>query len=308
VTPFERLVRQRPEPDALWGYRRELERPFEITFKRAGYEEPGEVTWELGPELSRAGSLVKYVATYHSIHEGTYSVVLHVREGELEPQDDPEGTCELGAILNSMEWYEFGTDLVTLRESGFRLSWTAAQWLYEAARGELVDLHHDAGKAHGAIAAHHIRFALFETPYRQHTQPLQPRHLDGEIPPPVLYLYSSRSSASDVERAVELAVLAHAIASLTTHPDPEIDRLLRDPSIGSHEVLRDLLLERGQPVELLLIDRTNTPSLARLLLAGADDEAIDDELEALWNRVLELDPMIDTTNPEIFDLAGPKFD
>jgi hypothetical protein len=306
VTPFERLVRRRPDPDALWKYKRQLKRPIEITFDaRMGLTE-GEVTWDLGPEVSRKRTYVKYVATYHSIHEGSYSVVLHVREGELEPLDDPEGTCELGAILSSMEWYEFGTDLVTLRDSGFRLSWEAAQWLYEAARDELVDLHHDGGKAHGAITPRGIRLALFDTPYGNHNQAYLPRHENGDVPAPVLFLYRSTNTAGDTRRAVELSVLAFAIVELTRHPDPQIDQFLRDTSHGSHEVLRDLLLERGAAVERLVRDRCNTPSLALLPLAGEDDEAIDDELEALWHRVLELDPMIDTTNTEIFDLAGPN--
>jgi len=96
VNAFVRLVRQRPEPDALWDSKRTLKCPLEIEFKSGcvGQAEPGEVTWDLGPELSRDGTYVKYAATYHSIHEGTYSVVLHVREGEVEPGDEPEGTCE----------------------------------------------------------------------------------------------------------------------------------------------------------------------------------------------------------------------
>ncbi len=299
MTPFERLVRQRPDPPALWQYKRRLERPLVI---RMGQNEPGEVTWDLGPELSRDGSYVKYIATYHSVHEGSFSVVLHVREGAIEPGDDPEGTSEIGAILRSLEWYEFGTDLVTLRDSGFRLGWPAAQWLYEAARDELVDAHHDAGKAHGALSPRAIRLALFHTPY--HT--LLPRHQDGDIPPPVVFLYGSRASASDAQRADELSVLAATIAQLTTHPDPQIDALLRDPFPGVEDVLGDLLLERGGPVDLLVSDRATLSNLELLPLLGEDDEAIDDELEALWHRVLELDPMIDSTKPEIFDLAGPS--
>lgn len=305
MDPFVRLVRQRPALAELWRYKRKLERPLEITFKSdrgVGALEPGEVRWELGPELSRKGSYVKYVATYLSTHEGSYSVVLHVREGDLEPGDDPEATCELGAILTSYEWYEFGTDLVTLRESGFRLSWDAAQWLYETARAELVDLHHDHGKAHGALSPRHIRLALFDTPYGSHNHAYLPRHADGDVPAPVKFLYGSTDSASDEQRAAELSILALAIAGLTTHPDPQIDQLLRDDAAG--EVLGDLLLERGQPVEWMLRDRTNA-ALLILPLAGEDDETIDDELEALWHRVLELDPMIDCSNDEIYDLAGP---
>ena len=306
MTPFERLVRQRPDPAALWKFKRKLDRPLEIAFDpRMGLTEPGEVTWDLGPELSRRGTYVKYVATYHSIHEGSFSVVLHIREGVPEPEDEPEGGCELGAVLSSLEWYELGTDLVTLRDSGFRLSWEAAQWLHAAARDELVDLHHDGGKAHGAIEPRHIRLALFDTPYGNYNIAYLPRHADGDVPSPVKFLYSSTISASDEVRAAELDTLARAIAELTTHPDAQIDRLLRDPSPGASEVLRDLLLERGDPIDALLRDRTRTQALPAGSLPGEHDEAIDDELEALWHRVLELDPMIDTTRPEVFDLAGP---
>lgn len=303
MDPFVRLVRQRPDPDALSNYRRELKRPLEIEFRDRAV---GDVTWNLGPELSRDGTYVKYVATYHSDYEGTHSVVIHVREGELQPGDQPEGTCELGALLVSFEWYEFGADLVALRDSRFRLSWEAAQWLYEAARAELVDLHHDGGKAHGAIEARHIRLALFDTPYGNYNQAYLPRHARGTVPAPCKFLYGATNSADDDARAEELATLALAIAELTNHPDPQIDRLLRDTSPGAHEVLGDLLLERGRTaVEKLLRDRAKSSVLHIQPLVGEDDEAIDDELEGLWHRVLELDPMIDSTNLEIFDLAGP---
>ncbi len=164
---------------------------------------------------------------------------------------------------------------------------------------------HDGGKAHGSVGPRYIRLALFDTPYGNYNQAYLPRHENGEYPAPIKFLHGSTNSADDAQRAVELATLARAIAELTTHPDPQIDGLLRDTSTGSHEVLGDLLLERGHPVEKLVNDRCHAPGLSLQPLAGEDDEDIDDELEALWHRVLELDPMIDTGKPGIFDLAGP---
>jgi hypothetical protein len=286
-TPTARLIAQRANTDHLYGCIRELDRPLEIRWEPSmGDHEPGDVTWQLGPELSRSPDLVKYAASYYSIHEGRFHVVLEIRPGELHPGDQPQGTCELGAILQSFELYEFGVDLVRLRESGFRMAWTSAQWLYAAARDELVALHHDGGKAHGALAPRHIRLGLFETPYANYDRP----RTDDE-PPPFKFLYGSRDSASDSQRAAELALLASTIASITAHPDPRIDRLLHDPSPGAHEVLRDLLLQRGEPVDLLLRDRTNTPGLA--LKPLDDDEAVDADLCAMWDRAVLLDPMMD---------------
>lgn len=304
MTPFARLVRQRPTPDGLWRYKRRLAHPLEIAFADTNLE-PGEVSWHLGPLLARDGSVARYVATYHSIHEGTFAVILHVREGALAPGDKPEGSCELGAILSSYEWYEYGAGVLALRDHGVRLSWEAAQWVHEAARGELVDLHHHDGKAHGALAPGHVRFALFDTPYGSYSERYLDRHQDGDVPSPLRFLRSTNQPGTDAQRAAELATLAFAIAQLTRHPEPAIDVLLHDPSPDAADVLGDLVLERAQPIARLLADRARDTTLPIAALAGHADPAIDAELRALWHRVLELDPMIDTTAPGVFDVAGP---
>jgi hypothetical protein len=77
---------------------------------------------------------------------------------------------------------------------------------------------------------------------------------------------------------------------LTRHPDPQIDELLRDPDPAATQVLHDLLLQRGRPIEPLLRDLANVRGLPDAPLVDID--SIDDEFDALWSTVIELDPML----------------
>ena len=95
-------------------------------------------------------------------------------------------------------------------------------------------------------------------------------------------------------------MLAFVVAGLTQHPVPAIDQLLRDSDPSSADVLRDLLIERGQPVEPLLRDRVTGIDLPTVPLIDAD--TLDDELAALWNQVVSLDRMLDTDTCDIASL------
>jgi len=108
-----------------------------------------------------------------------------------------------------------------------------------------------------------------------------------------VFVGGNPTRGDDAACARELSTLAMAFAGLTRHVDATIDRLLQDPSPEAPLVLRDLLLERGDAVEALLRDRACESSLQ--LLPLADAPTIDDELAALWRRVIDLDPWIDSS-------------
>jgi hypothetical protein len=278
---YVRVVRQRPSVDELWDCREWTAEPIRLQIDPE-YGEYGEEDWHLGPQLSRRGDITTYVLIWSDPHTGTYPSVIQIRDGERRPGD--QGTCELGAIVDQTQWYEHGTDLVTLAASGFRLGWTAAQWLHAVARLDLIDLHHAAGKIHGALRAKRIRLGLLDTTPDHRKFSALSQELD--VFPPVLFLDGSMQAGDDARRAEELAVLAGGIAELTRHPDPRVDALIRDPA--GWEVLRDLLLEGDVAIDPLLGDLVG-------LEAGPppDDTTIDRDLRALWTRVMELDPMLE---------------
>lgn len=287
-----RLIAQRADPDYLYRHMRDHPPP-DLWRSLESLESSEGLSWRLGPELARDGDTIEYLAQYDSFYEGTHVVVFPVRPGELVERD---GKYMFTKDIDNPEFYEPGADVVMLRAAGMRLSWPAAQWLYEAARVELDEIHHANGNLHGRLRARRVRLALFHRSYSE-------RDRDDAPPPPILLVRCATMGGSDAERAFEREMLALAIAGLTTHPDPTIDRLLHDPA--GADVLRDLLLQRGQPVEQMLLDRAYLSDVATPL---ADDKSIDDELCDLWNHVLRLEPMIDTSDPAIFELPGPDLD
>jgi hypothetical protein len=165
-----------------------------------------------------------------------------------------------------MRSYEAGASFGMLHDAGVQLSWDAAQWVYAAGRAQLDEVH-ATRKAYGNLVPRAIRL--------------------GSIREPFVFAGEATGRGDPKSDRVQLA---RAIASIASHPEPTIDRLLRDP-VGA-EVLCDLLLERGRAIDPLLCELANVvlPE-ARLV----DHATIDDELAALWNRVLELDPLMDTT-------------
>jgi hypothetical protein len=277
-TPFERVISQRPDPDKLRAFCRMFDRELPVTWAEHAVNryaiEDGDVSIYLGLELERVGEIARYLATINTSYEGAFSVVLSIRRGGALPSDD--GTCELGGVVNyAPEWYDFGADLGKLRDAGLALSWEAAQWLYAAGRDQLAE-----DSVYDELTPRSIKLALFHRPYTL-SKKTPGRHLgtngasapDAEVEhPPVFLFASSPRTGTDAERANDRAQLARAIAGVMRHPDAAIDRLLRH--------------------ELALID---APS-------------IDDELEAMWNLVLRLDPMIETNDPKVFELPPPRIE
>lgn len=290
-TPFERLIAQRAEPELLANYQCIAPgRPFTFSTWQAN-SLSHLLEWYLGPELSRDADEVRQIVQCDSRYVGSMMVVLRIRLGAPVPGLG-EGYCELGTIMSSEEYYDFGADLAALREAGVTLSWEAAQWVHAAGRDQLFE-RRARGEVPGGLTARKIRLNLFHRP-----TPEAP-HANAGIQPPA---FAFESSSRDGDAATALVALARAIVGITHHSDPTTDRLLRDPS--SHDVLRDLLLERGGPVEALLGDAAKI-EVDWLPLPEAD---IDGELVDLWNKVLELDPMIDTSDPAVFDLPGPALE
>src|SRR6202008_2920737 len=104
---------------------------------------------------------------------------------------------------------------------------------------------HATGQVHGFRGTRRIRLALFD-------------HLFGssaERPRVFAFGHDTRGVTDESEFRLERADLALALAGITTHPEPTIDRLLRDPSAAARDVLRDLLLQRSGPIETMLRDR-----------------------------------------------------
>jgi len=305
-TPFERVVAQRPAPDVLGNYERSFGRPLEIAWSTATIARydinDGDVEFELGPELGRSDGQIRYLCYIHSTYEGGFAAILDIRRGPATGDD--AGSCELGPVMHYvMEWYEHGADFVALRDAGVRLSWEAAQWLYAVGREELDDIH--AGGKAVSPGRRSIRLGLFHKPYTE-SRKRPGRYLgtnaasSGEIEWPRVFAFIGRTARTESLRVSDRAALAFAVGGLTQHSDPAIDRLLHDPDAGP--VLRDLLLERGAAVEPLLRDRADATALDALPLA--DHGSIDDELRTLWHRVIALDPMMDTSDPHVFELPG----
>lgn len=289
---YVRVVRQRPTIDDLGDSFEWSENPIKLQIDPE-YGLYGEEDWHLGPELSRHGDITSYVLIWTDPSTNTYYSVLQVREGARRPGD--QGTCELGAIVDHTQWYDHGTDLVTLAASGFRVGWNAMQWLHAVARVDLIDQHHAGGRIHGGLRAKRIRLGIVDmTPDHHRKFSALSRELDAF--PPVLFLDGSTATGDDAQRAAELAVLAGALAEVTRHPDPRVDTLIRDPQ--GRDVLRDLLLEGAVPIDSLLGDLVGLEARP-----PPDDDTIDHELRALWTKVMALDPML---APPL-DWEGPRW-
>jgi hypothetical protein len=78
-----------------------------------------------------------------------------------------------------------------------------------------------------------------------------------------------------------------AFLELTTHPDPQIDALLREPGRASELASR---VPDG-PLDAMLSDALGRE--AAPLAPLADEPALRNELVAFWERVIELDPRLD---------------
>ncbi len=289
---YVRIVRQRPSGDELWDCQQWTGDPIRLHIDPE-YGVYGEEEWRLGPQLSRRDDITSYVLIWSDPHTGTFPSVIQIRDGERRPGD--QGTCELGAIVDQTQWYDHGSDVVTLAASGFQLGWAAMQWLHAVARCDLIDVHHAGGKIHGALRAKRIRLGLLDTT-PDHDRKFSALSRELDVFPPVLFLDGGMQDGDDARRAAELAVLAGAFAELTRHPDAQVDALIRDPA--GRDVLRDLLLEGDVPVDPLLGDLVG-------LDAGPppEDPTIDRDLRALWRRVMELDPMLQP----LLEWEGPSW-
>jgi hypothetical protein len=288
-SPIERLIAARPgdDIDALL----ELQKPpTAFPSLEASWSGKGDagMPWWIGPEIGRDAEGFAHAAFYESEYEGCHAVVLRIVPNEVSTA---VGTCALGTI-ECIDLYEYGADLAALHASGLTLSWTAAQYVYAAAKPVLAELH-AARKLHGRLAAKRVRLALYYRPYTTLVE-LE----DTYAPAPPIALVGGRTRDGDaIACARELSQLAEAVATLATHPDPTIDRLLRDPSPEAHAVLRDRLLERDEPVDELLRDRACEPSLPVAPLRHT--RAIQRELVALWERAIELDPLLGALPEEL---------
>jgi hypothetical protein len=258
VTPFERVIARRPALDDLAV--RGFDRGIEVTSTEHALERDrsrdGDVDIAVGPELTRDEDIT-------------------------------------GPFSRELEWYEYGADLIALRDAGVRLSWEAAQWLYAVGRAELDEVH-ASGRAI-STRPRAIRLRLAHTPFTPSNHDPGRYLNDGtsddglELPAVFAFLGTQRGTAASHVR--DHALLAAAVGGLTQHSDPQIDQLLHDPDPDATHVLRDLLLERGQSIEPLLRDRANVSGLAETPLV--DEPTIDDEFEALWDQVIALDPMLE---------------
>ena len=294
MTPFERVIARRPFSDDVRDGLRSFGHSLDITWTdtTARHDDGGIA---VGPELTRDDERIRYLAIVHFMYTNSFPIVLDIRRGPARDTDD--GTCELGPIINGswsehLEWYLHGVDLVALRESGYRMSWEAAQWLHAAGRTEL-DALHISGLSIGPHSRR-IRLRLCHTPFsksRENPGKLlssgPPDGEDGEEPD-VFAFVGARPGASSLVQ--DRAQLAAAIGGLTRHPDPQLDSLLNDPDPAGLQVLRDLVLQRDRPTEALLLDRVGVGTLAEAPLG--DNDSIDDELGVLWKAVVELDPML----------------
>jgi hypothetical protein len=289
-------VMRGPELDAPRGERRE---PRDVD------NEPAEIEWEGAPdtdeltthvchELSRGENDVCYLGLYDSLFDGSHQTFIRVStdpiwiarirelmrskqtfEGPLGPAFERYmdiGTGRGGtAVLN---YYSYGTSLAALRDAGVALSWSTACCLHAAATHPLRELH-ATGRAHGALTARRVRLSLFS------------EHNGTGANPPIRYVASLGTAITDEVRRAELRLVAETIGAMTRHPDDAVERLLRDPA--ARDVLRDLVLERGTPVDHLLADQLDVDVPA----ADCDDvPIIDRELDALWDRVASLEPLI----------------
>ena len=231
--------------------------------------------------LAMRGTLVAVTAHYRLYHEiasgpdepcylgvtqtddGDRAVVLRVVPAgaafELAPVPDPFGAfeqlldigiCELGAVRISR--FVYGASVAELGA----LSWPVARCLYDAFAEPLAFIHED-GSVHGALTARRLRIALEDHPVRL----IAPQQRKGD-------------RAAQLH---ELAILARAICEHARHPDPEIAALLEP---DAHGVLRDLLLERGAPVDSLLAGLCAISELP----CAASDPPDDGELASLWRH------------------------
>jgi hypothetical protein len=203
-----------------------------------------------------------------------------------------ERIMDVGTVRGQRaDWshYIHGTDLVTLYDAGIEISWPVARCLYAAIKAPLAQLH-ATGWIHGALRPGRVRLS-------------PTRHVDGTIVPVQLCGYRCTRRLHDWGYAArtELGVVAEAVADLSRHPDPIVDALLQDPAPGAIDVLADLLLDRGEPIDELLADRLQGDggdaaiAIAKQLVdRRLDDAPAHKDLTALWFAIARLDPLLAT--------------
>lgn len=177
------------------------------------------------------------------------------------------GTGDHGALVYA-EPYEFGASIARVVASGFRLSWPAVQWLHAALQLEAPD-----HRGTTWPQTEPLRLAL-----------LAPSEWGTGRP------HRSAGFAFSELRGRPPPAMAAEVLALGAPPDGKIAALLADPDPAAIEILRDLVLQRGAPIEAVLRQRLAVAELPEL--PCEDAPGIDDEFAALWLRVIALDPMI----------------
>lgn len=241
----------------------------------------GDLSFAVGFELARDEDRIRYVATASYLVTGAFNVILEIRRGPA--REDDEGMCELGPVVRAYDTEFYGADLIELRDAGARLSWEAAQWLYEVAdereRWRQLELVVWPAMRTVVDAVGNVpgwRERTMKQPHPDLPRPTRDRLAVGVD----LVELRSPGLASADRRAENIRSRAARVRGQRADAPPSSrDRLLRDPDPRSGEVLRNLLLERGQPVEPLLRDRVQGIDLPTLPLL--DTDTIDDELAAL---------------------------
>src|SRR5262245_34543863 len=268
TTAIDRLRRARGIDDHDYSHIQE--------FDVAGFESRlAGIEWQYAPdcdefhtltcfELSRSADDVCYYGLSENKHDAAKPIFLRAFASQPEPSpcrtdlnvEHPKllglsaidcwtferyfdrGRGLEGTVLLST--YSFGASLAALREADAQLSWPAACCIHAVVADPLRALHR-RGRLHGALTAARIQLVLYPDVWSPGYSPIR--------------LLAPRGQPGDAAAGrAELAIAASAIGSLTHHPDERVERLLRDPSPNARDILRDLVLERGEPVPWLLAD------------------------------------------------------
>ena len=238
-------------------------------------------------ELSRGPADACWLGFYDSTYEGHHGVFLRVWAGE-PPERQPlpataarpwfaqvidEGDCDASGVW--LSHYVEGADLGELRRAGLELSWAAACCVHAAARPPLAMLH-AREVMHDALSPSRIRLALFPEPYTGAAAPL--------LRPALRHRRRGGRGARD-GRAGGRSVHAHP-------PPGSPGRRAASRSIAARARGADRSPARARrAVDELLADRLRASEAAAAGLTAspyADTGAIQPELEALWDLVMEL--------------------
>ncbi|HEY5920070.1 MAG TPA: hypothetical protein VIV11_00305, partial [Kofleriaceae bacterium] len=103
ATPFERVIAQRPHPWSVHELTCELDDALDVTWTASAIERhvihDGDLSFAVGPELSRDEDRIRYLATASYVFTGTFTVILDIRRGPA--QADDEGMCGLGPVMRA---------------------------------------------------------------------------------------------------------------------------------------------------------------------------------------------------------------